>query len=245
MEFKEKLPSKTVRGLKRPAASHPIASCVLATVLCIGMSQSHAWYDDYQSCMSAVESNCRYTDFYLDYFPVHEHQYPDYGQCVEMGVQVEGCNSLQTNRPSGNVSNAPRETVIVVGSPSAAPLPPIIAAGPYQPDISSDVPIVVAPLPSTGSQPDERDQKEKGMEECLADSALEFSLCEQSAHASHLTQYNLCEAVSWSGWLLSVISRGRLGAMPDTCGSKLELKKELDLAKCGTNHEVNKKLCGL
>ncbi|MCR6650420.1 MAG: hypothetical protein NVV73_02435 [Cellvibrionaceae bacterium] len=128
-------------------------------------------------------------------------------------------------------------------APRQPPLPPIIATGPYQPEIPV-TPIFVTPLPPTNTQVDNSAQKERGKgEECLADAQLEFDMCAQRADATHLTQYNLCEAVSWTGWVLNFISRGRLGEVPDTCGVKLDLKNKLDHAQCETNHEVNKQLC--
>lgn len=240
MDHRARTPSRSSKKSRKAITLSPIISCVLTTALCSPMSQSYAWYDDYQSCMSEVESNCQYTDFYLDGFPVHQNQYPDYAQCVEMGIQVEGCNSLQTNRPGGNVSNAPRETVIVVGSPPATPLPPIIATGPYQPEIPV-TPIFVTPLPPTNTQVDNSAQKER--EECLEDVELEYKTCVQTAISTHLTQYQLCEATSWTGWILNFISRGRSGGVPDTCGPKLDINRDLAVARCETNQEVNKQLC--
>jgi len=100
---------------------------------------------------------------------------------------------------------------------------------------------IVAYIESEPEEEDEDPVKEK--EQCLIDVKLEFDICRQAASHTHLMQYRACEAVHWSGWFLNFASRGRLGSVPDTCGAKLEINRDLNFARCTTNNTVNKILC--
>ena len=94
------------------------------------------------------------------------------------------------------------------------------------------------------SEPEEEeDDPVKEKEQCLVDVQLEFDICRQKAFHTHLMQYRACEAVHWSGWFISFASRGRFGSVPDTCGTKLEINRDLNFARCTTNNTVNKILC--
>lgn len=89
----------------------------------------------------------------------------------------------------------------------------------------------------------EQEAKEKAQEECFDHAELESKICTENALATHLTRYRLCESVHWSGWVLNFVSLGRMGSVPDTCGSKLQISTDLALAQCETDFTVNKQLC--
>ncbi len=218
--------------------SHPlIASCVLATALCLTMSPSHAWYEDYHSCVNAVQSNCQYTDFYMnfDFGP-----YPDYDQCVAMGIQIEGCESFRTN-PSDDDSAQVIEEVVVIGA-----IDPVVTSPINNSPIANPANISV-PIGEPAFTPGGSDEGQSAgeREDCLDDATLEKDSCEVSVKENHLAQYGACEAVSWLGWVLNGVSLGVLGSVPNTCGQKLDLKRDLELAKCVQHYEVNKYLCKL